>query len=90
MKSSFFVIRVTCYIYIIYEGNGEMRASIKDMNKLIEKIKNIFKRKELGTSERPKDKTLSNAMWRANDIGRSIRESEKLKIQKNLWRNIFH
>ena len=61
------------------------------MNKLTEKIKNIFgSRKESETADYKKDKSFDDAMNGANDIAWSIRESEKFQLQKKLWRNVFH
>ena len=61
------------------------------MNKLTEKIKNIFRnRKSSETADPKKDKSFNGAMQGASDIARSIRESGKFQTQKKLWRNIFH
>ena len=60
------------------------------MNRLVEKIKNIFERKEKSeTIESKKDKLLHDATWGASDIARSIQESKKFQTRKR-WRNISH
>ena len=61
------------------------------MNKLTEKIKNIFgNRKSSETTDPKKDNSFNGAMRGASDIARSIRESGKFQTQKKLWRDIFH
>jgi len=61
------------------------------MNKLTEKIKNIFRnRKSSETTDPKKDKSFNDAMQGANDIARSIRKSNRLQMKKHFLRRIFH
>ncbi len=61
------------------------------LRKIKEKIKKVFRREEESEAMGPKeDKSFNNAMMGANDIARSIRESNKLQVQKHFLRRIFH
>lgn len=61
------------------------------VNKLAEKIKNIFGRR-MGSEmiEPKKDRVFNEAMLGVSDIARSILESYRIQTQKNLWHRIFH
>jgi hypothetical protein len=64
--------------------------AITGMNKLTEKIKNIFRsRKKPGFEQSEKPQATSRPFIGADEISKSMRESARPKLRKNLWRNIF-
>jgi len=61
------------------------------MNKLTEKIKNIFLRSRTKSVNimPPQDiKIFKSAFYEVGDIARSIRESQKFQLKKNLWHKL--
>ena len=63
----------------------------KNMDQLIEKIKNIIRlARNPEITEAKKDTSFSNAIQAVSDIAVSIRESNKFQLKKKAWLNVFH
>jgi hypothetical protein len=61
------------------------------MNTLVEKIKNLFKGMKKPKFKSPKKpQSESKLLIGADEISESIRESDRAKLCKNSWRNVFH
>ena len=71
---------------------ARLKPKQKFVSLFLEQFKNIFKKPKQSTAadfrETQSKKEIINKSQ--TDIAKSIREFNKLQVQKNSWRNLFH